>query len=213
MVGSVKLIQEKILQVTVWEPASADERNERGRGLIRNPFHCFTLLLFHSTEPCRKESHDKSATTISGTLTRGLSIRGVFRRVLSSHPEPGYKTMHEAHVLARRITYVACFTSTTVTLGYMAFNDGVTANNGLETKLSWLNLMHNPVFLLLLLEALQLQRSFGLLNEFFPFGSVSDAVLPVSYSHVCYITFNIILPPVFRSSFWSWKWCSKHENN
>ena len=54
---------------------------------------------------------------------------------------------------------------------------------------------------LLLLEALQLQRSFGLLNKFFPFGSVSDAVLPVSYSHVGYITFYIILPPVFRSSF------------
>jgi hypothetical protein len=33
--------------------------------------------------------------------------------------------------------------------------------------------------LLLLLEALQLQRSFGLLNEFLPFGPVSDAVLPV----------------------------------
>jgi hypothetical protein len=55
--------------------------------------------------------------------------------------------------------------------------------------------------LLLLLEVLQLQRRFGLLNEFFPFGSVSDAVLPVRYSHVCYITFYIILPPVFRSSF------------
>jgi hypothetical protein len=56
---------------------------------------------------------------------------------------------------------------------------------------------------LLLLEALQLQRSFGLLNEFFPFGSVSDAVLPVTYYHVCYITFNIILPPMFGSSVWS----------
>jgi hypothetical protein len=30
---------------------------------------------------------------------------------------------------------------------------------------------------LLLLEALQLQRNFGLLHEFFPCGSVSDAVL------------------------------------
>jgi hypothetical protein len=56
------------------------------------------------------------------------------------------------------------------------------------------------LLLLLLLEALQLQRSFVLLNEFFPFGSVSDAVLPVSYSHVYYITFYIILPPVFGSS-------------
>ena len=37
--------------------------------------------------------------------------------------------------------------------------------------------------LLLLLEALQLQRSFGLLNEFFPFGSFSDAVVSVRYSH------------------------------
>jgi hypothetical protein len=53
---------------------------------------------------------------------------------------------------------------------------------------------------LLLLGALQLQKSFGLLDEFFPFGSVSDAVLPVSYSHARYITFYIILPPVFGSS-------------
>jgi hypothetical protein len=43
--------------------------------------------------------------------------------------------------------------------------------------------------LLLLLEALQLQRSFGLLNEFLPFGPVSNAVLPVCYFHPCYITF------------------------
>ena len=62
--------------------------------------------------------------------------------------------------------------------------------------------------LLLLLEAIQLQRSFSLLNELFPFGSISAAVLPVSYSHVCYITFYIILPHVFRSSFWScWHGC------
>jgi len=33
------------------------------------------------------------------------------------------------------------------------------------------------LLLLLLLEALQLQRSFGLLNEFLPSGPVSDAVL------------------------------------
>jgi hypothetical protein len=37
----------------------------------------------------------------------------------------------------------------------------------------------NLLLLLLLLEALQLQRSFGLLNEFLPFDLVSDAVLPV----------------------------------
>jgi hypothetical protein len=47
--------------------------------------------------------------------------------------------------------------------------------------------------LLLLLEALQLQRSFGLLNEFLPFGPVSDAVLPVCYFHPCYIALYIIL--------------------
>jgi hypothetical protein len=33
--------------------------------------------------------------------------------------------------------------------------------------------------LLLLLKALQLRRSFGLPNEFFPFGTVFDAVLPI----------------------------------
>ena len=53
---------------------------------------------------------------------------------------------------------------------------------------------------LLLLKALQLQGSFGLLNKFFPFGPVSDAVLPVCYFHICYVTFYIILPPIFRSS-------------
>jgi len=54
--------------------------------------------------------------------------------------------------------------------------------------------------LLLLLKALQLQRSFGLLNEFFPFGPVSYAVLPICYFHFRYITFYIILSSIFRSS-------------
>jgi hypothetical protein len=54
--------------------------------------------------------------------------------------------------------------------------------------------------LLLLLEALQFQRRFGLLNEFLPFDPVSDAVLPVSYFHPCYITLYITLPSIFRSS-------------
>ena len=54
--------------------------------------------------------------------------------------------------------------------------------------------------LLLLLEALQLKRSFGLLNEFLPLGPVSDAVLPVCYFHHCYIALYIILPSIFRSS-------------
>ena len=56
---------------------------------------------------------------------------------------------------------------------------------------------------LLLLQALQLQGSFGLLNEFFPFWPVSDAVPPVCYFHICYITLYIILPPIFTSSQWS----------
>ena len=56
--------------------------------------------------------------------------------------------------------------------------------------------------LLLLLKALQLQRSFGLLNEFFPFGSVSDAVPPVCYFHICCITFYIMTlhVPMYRLS-------------
>ena len=49
------------------------------------------------------------------------------------------------------------------------------------------------LLLLLLLKALQLQRSFGLLNEFFPFGPVSDADPPVCYFHICYVTLYIIL--------------------
>ena len=56
------------------------------------------------------------------------------------------------------------------------------------------------LLLLFLLKALQLQGSFGLLNEFFPFGPVSNAVPPVCYFHICYVTFYIILPPIFRSS-------------
>jgi len=47
---------------------------------------------------------------------------------------------------------------------------------------------------LLLLEALKLQRSFGLLNEFLPFGPVSDAFLPVCYFHVCYVALYIVFP-------------------
>ena len=54
--------------------------------------------------------------------------------------------------------------------------------------------------LLLLLEALQLQRSFGLLNEFLPFGLVSDAFLPVCYFQPCYVTLYTVLPSIFRSS-------------
>ena len=60
--------------------------------------------------------------------------------------------------------------------------------------------LSNVVVVLLLLKVLQLRGSFGLLNEFLTFGPVSDAVLPVGYSQVCYITFHIILPPIFRSS-------------
>jgi len=54
--------------------------------------------------------------------------------------------------------------------------------------------------IIIILKALQLQRSFGLLNEFFPFGPVSDAVPPVCYFHICYVTFYIIISPIFRSS-------------
>ena len=56
------------------------------------------------------------------------------------------------------------------------------------------------LLLILILKALQLQGSFGLLNEFFPFEPVSDAVPPVRYFHICYVTLYIILPSIFRSS-------------
>jgi hypothetical protein len=56
------------------------------------------------------------------------------------------------------------------------------------------------LLLLLFLEALQLQRSFGSLNEFLQFDTVFDAVLPVCYFHPCYIAFYIILPSIFWSS-------------
>jgi hypothetical protein len=54
--------------------------------------------------------------------------------------------------------------------------------------------------IIILLKAVQLQGSFGLLNEFFPFGTVSDAVLPICYFHPCYIALYIIIPSIFRSS-------------
>jgi hypothetical protein len=60
--------------------------------------------------------------------------------------------------------------------------------------------MTKIVLLLLLLEALQLQRSFDLLKEFLPFDPVSDAVPPVCYFHPCYVVLYIILPSIFRSS-------------
>ena len=48
------------------------------------------------------------------------------------------------------------------------------------------------IIIIIIIKALQLRGSFGLLNEFSPFGPVSDAVLPVSYSQVCYIKYNIL---------------------
>ena len=48
--------------------------------------------------------------------------------------------------------------------------------------------------LLLLFEALQLQRRFGLLDECLPFGPVSDAALQDFYVHPCYVALYIILP-------------------
>jgi hypothetical protein len=63
-----------------------------------------------------------------------------------------------------------------------------------------LSLIRVSFFILLLLEVLQLQGSFGLFNIFPLFGSIFDAVLPVVYSHVYYIIFYITLPPVFGSS-------------
>jgi hypothetical protein len=65
---------------------------------------------------------------------------------------------------------------------------------------SGLRLHSGHQYLLLLLEALQLQRSFGLLSEFLPFDPVSDAVLPVCYFHPYYIALYIILPSIFRFS-------------
>jgi len=57
----------------------------------------------------------------------------------------------------------------------------------------------NYLVLLVLLKALQLQGSFGLLNEFLLFGPVSDAALQFVI-FIFAVTFYIILRPVFRSS-------------
>ena len=56
------------------------------------------------------------------------------------------------------------------------------------------------LIIILLLEALQLQRSLSLLNEFLPFGPVSDAFFPVCYFHLCYVALYIVFPSIFRSS-------------
>jgi len=71
---------------------------------------------------------------------------------------------------------------------------------------SFLRHLSSFVLLLLLLEVLQLQGSFGLLNEFLPLGPVSDAVLPVCYFHPCYIALYIIIPSIFRSSYHAVIW-------
>jgi hypothetical protein len=47
------------------------------------------------------------------------------------------------------------------------------------TKKLWFNSWFRTLGTFLLLEAQQLQRSFGLLNKFLPFDPVSDAVLPI----------------------------------
>ena len=65
-------------------------------------------------------------------------------------------------------------------------------------SLLWSKGIRILLLLLLLFKVLQLQRSFGLLNEFFPFGPGFYAVPPVCYFHICYITYYIILPPIFR---------------
>ena len=54
ILGSVKLLREQILQVTVWEPMSADEKNEKGMGLIRNPFSLFHALIIRQHRTVQK---------------------------------------------------------------------------------------------------------------------------------------------------------------
>jgi hypothetical protein len=56
--------------------------------------------------------------------------------------------------------------------------------------MNWSTNIRYLLLLLFLLEALQLQRGFGLLNEFLPFGPVSNAVLPVCYFHPLYRLFT-----------------------
>jgi hypothetical protein len=80
---------------------------------------------------------------------------------------------------------------------YLLFNDEISFTISYNMFLLLLLLL---LLFLLLLEALQIQRNFVLLNEFLPFGPVSNAVLPVCYFHPCYIALYIILPSIFRSS-------------
>jgi hypothetical protein len=49
---------------------------------------------------------------------------------------------------------------------------------------------YNTSMTFLLLEALQLPRTFGLLNQFFPFRSIPDAVLPAVYSRFYHTIFT-----------------------
>jgi hypothetical protein len=59
----------------------------------------------------------------------------------------------------------------------------------------------NPTrFTILLLKALQLQKSFGLLNEFFPFEPVSDAVLSICYWFIILLSMFISLLYMLRAT-------------
>ena len=69
-----------------------------------------------------------------------------------------------------------------------------------NVPMPWFMTLHRS-HLLLLLEALQLQRSFGLLNQFLPFVPVSDAFLPVCYFQLCYVALYIVFPSIFRPSY------------
>ena len=82
------------------------------------------------------------------------------------------------------------------------YGDSFLGESGRNVKFSLLLLLFLLLLLLLLLllEALQFQRSFGLLNEFLPFSPISDAALPVCYFHPCYVTLYIIFPSIFWSS-------------
>ena len=78
---------------------------------------------------------------------------------------------------------------------------------GCITALIWHTLTPNTVFsslfilFLLLLKALQLQRSLGLLNKCFQFCPIFDATFPICQLHPDKVALNINLPSVFWPSY------------
>jgi hypothetical protein len=125
-------------------------------------------------------------------LFRKLCIVNIYRspsgkfRNFVAHFDLILHTIHHP-----KVNFIVCANSN---IAYLKDADKVRQFNALLRTYNLINKI--LLLLLLLLKVLQLQRSFGLPNEFFPFGTVFDAVLPICYFHICYVTF-LRHPPTY----------------